>query len=100
MGGSYKKDSYEDRVLLKLRRQYSKDEVIGALNKKIELLEVEKGKLFSEIEYLEHTIKELKSSFEKEISEMVRNSHLYLQQKKMIKQRGDLIRKLLSGNRK
>ena len=100
MGESYKKDSYEDRVLLRLRRQYSKDEVIGALNKKIELLEVEKGKLFSEIEYLEHKIKELQSSFEKEVSEMVRNSHLYLQQKKMIKQRGDLIRKLLSGNRK
>lgn len=96
MGESYKKDSYEDRVLLKLRRQYSKDEVIGALNKKIELLEVEKGKLFSEIEYLEHTIKELKSSFEKRVSEAVRNSPLYLQQQKILKERGDLIRKFKS----
>lgn len=96
MGESYKKDSYEDRVLLKLRRQYSKDEVIGALNKKIELLEVEKGKLFSEIEYLEHKIKELQSSFDKRVSEEVRNSPLYLQQQKILKERGDLIRKFKS----
>lgn len=96
MGESYKKDSYEDKVLLKLRRQYSKDEVIGALNKKIELLEVEKGKLFSEIEYLEHKIKELQSSFDKRVSEEVRNSPLYLQQQKILKERGDLIRKFKS----
>ena len=94
MGKEYKEELYEDRVLLKLRRKYSKDETVAALNKKVELLEVEKGKLLSEIEHLEYTIKELKSSIDKEILELVRNSDLYLQQQKILKQRGELIRKL------
>lgn len=94
MGKEHKEELYEDRVLLKLRRKYSKDETVAALNKKVELLEVEKGKLLSEIEHLKHTIKEFKSSVNKEISELVRNSDLYLQQQKILKQRGELIRKL------
>ena len=95
MGKEHKEELYEDRVLLKLRRKYSKDETVAALSKKVELLEVEKGKLLSEIEYLEHTIKELKSSVNnKEILDLVRNSDLYLQQQKILKQRGELIRKL------
>ena len=94
MEKEHKEELYEDRVLLKLRRKYSKDETVAALNKKVELLEVEKGKLLSEIEHLEHTIKELKSSVNKEILELVRNSDLYLQQQKILKQRGELIRKL------
>lgn len=94
MGEEYKKELYEDRVLLKLRRKYSKDETVAALNKKLEILEIEKGKLLSEIEHLEHTIKELKASVNKEISELIRNSDLYLQQQKILKQRGELIQKL------
>ena len=45
---------YTDNVLIKLRRKYSKDETIAALSKKISELEIEKGKLSSEIEHLQY----------------------------------------------
>jgi inorganic pyrophosphatase/exopolyphosphatase len=44
---------YIDNVLLKLRRQYEKDEVLSAFIKKISELEVENGKLTSYIQELE-----------------------------------------------
>jgi DNA gyrase/topoisomerase IV subunit A len=45
---------YTDRILIKLRRQYSESETVAALSKKVTDLEVENGKLLSEIHYLEH----------------------------------------------
>jgi len=45
---------YTDRILIKLRRQYSESETVAALSKKVTDLEVENGKLVSEIHYLEH----------------------------------------------
>ena len=100
MPENYKKEFYEDKILIKLRRKYSKDEIIGALNKKIEFLELEKGKLLSEIEHLEYIIRELKSSFEKRMSESVRDSPLYLEQQKILKKRGELINKLMAERKK
>jgi predicted RNase H-like nuclease (RuvC/YqgF family) len=46
-----------DNVLIKLRRQYSKDETVAALSKKISELEIENGALKSEIEHLEFELK-------------------------------------------
>jgi hypothetical protein len=43
-----KESKYFDRVLLKLKRQYGKEEYIAALLKKISDLEIENGKLISE----------------------------------------------------
>ena len=51
---------YFDNVLTKLRRQYSKDEVVSALSKKISELEIENGALKSEIQHLEFELKNIK----------------------------------------
>jgi len=51
---------YTDRVLIKLRRQYSESETVAALSKRVADLKVENGKLLSEIHYLEHQEKEVK----------------------------------------
>lgn len=51
---------YFDNVLIKLRRQYSKDEAVAALSKKISELEIENGALKSEIEHLEFELKKYK----------------------------------------
>ena len=46
------KMSYEEDVLIKLRRKYSKDEVVSALFKKMSDKDLEIGKLLSEIDFL------------------------------------------------
>lgn len=48
---------YIDKVLIKLKRDYSRDELVSALYKKITELEIEKGKLSAEISHLEHEAK-------------------------------------------
>ena len=48
---------YTDKVLIKLRRKYSKDETVAALSKKVTDLEIENGKLSAEIEHLEYQAK-------------------------------------------
>ena len=48
---------YTDKVLIKLRRKYSKDETVAALSKKLTDLEIENGKLSAEIEHLEYQAK-------------------------------------------
>jgi len=49
---------YTDNVLIKLKRQYSKDETVAALSKKLEISEIQNGKLSSEIQHLEFKLKE------------------------------------------
>ena len=49
---------YIDNVLIKLSRKYSKDETVSALSKKLEISEIQNGKLISEIHYLEFKLKE------------------------------------------
>ena len=73
---------YTDRVLIKLRRKYSKDETVSALSKKVTDLEIENGKLSAEIEHLEY---QSKIDFDnKEIMKLakieVRKEELYLLQ--------------------
>jgi chromosome segregation ATPase len=47
---------YIDRALIRLRRTYEKDEVLGALIKQIREKEVEIGQLKSEVQYLQHAL--------------------------------------------
>ena len=44
---------YIDNVLIKLRREYSKDELVSALSKRLSEAEIENGKLKSYIDELE-----------------------------------------------
>ena len=48
--------SYIDNVLIKLRREYSKDELVSALSKRLSEAEIENGKLNSYISELESKI--------------------------------------------
>lgn len=49
---------YIGRVLLRLRREYGKDELVAALNKKLQEKDIELGKLKAEIDYLTHELSE------------------------------------------
>ena len=48
------KKDYIDRTIIKLRRKYSKDELVSALNNQLRQKDMEIGKLNSEIDYLEN----------------------------------------------
>jgi F0F1-type ATP synthase membrane subunit b/b' len=69
---------YTERTLLKLRRKYSKDETIAALNKKISEIEFENGVLKSEIDELQYKLKhqaiEIKQTLSNEISKKIHES--------------------------
>lgn len=57
---------YINDVLIKLRRKYSKDEIVTYLFNKVSTLEIENGKLKSYILELEHN-KESKTKLKKEV---------------------------------
>ena len=46
--------SYDDNILIKLRRQYSRDEVVAHLLNTVKQCKIEKGKLSAYIEELKH----------------------------------------------
>ncbi len=50
------KQNYIDRTILRLRRQYDKDELVSALNKQIKEKDMEIGMLKSEIDELKHEL--------------------------------------------
>jgi len=52
--------SYIEDTLIKLRREYTKDEVVSALYKKISDLQIEKGQLQSEVDHLNYTLSKAK----------------------------------------
>jgi cell shape-determining protein MreC len=58
--------NYVDNVLIKLRRKYSKDEIVTYLFNKVSNLEIENGKLKSYIDELEHN-EESKTKLKKEV---------------------------------
>mgnify|MGYP000105285445 CR=1 FL=1 len=61
---------YTDKVLIKLKRKYSKDETVSALTKKLKEVEIENGKLSAEIQHLEY---ELKKDFDnKEVMKLAK----------------------------
>ena len=63
------KSKYMDNVLIKLRREYSKDELVSALSKRLSESEIENGKLKSYISELESKI-ESKTKLKKEIDRL------------------------------
>lgn len=89
---------YTDKVLIKLKRKYSKDETVAALTKKLKESEIENGKLSAEIAHLEHEAKDNANS--KEIMKLAkieaRKEKLYLlklnENKKLRKENIDLRR--------
>ncbi len=52
-----KKPDYIDRTILKLRREYGKDELVAALGRQIDEKDIQIGQLLSEIQHLEHEVK-------------------------------------------
>ena len=60
---------YLNNILIKLRREYSKDELVTYLFNKVSSLEIENGKLKSYISELEH-IEESKTKLKKEINRL------------------------------
>lgn len=73
--------NYLNNVLIKLRRDYSKDELVTYLFNKISSLEIENGKLKSYISELEHK-EESKAKLKKEVIRLHKEiSNMHLQKK-------------------
>jgi chromosome segregation ATPase len=85
---------YEERTLLKLKRQYSKDETVAALAAKLSKTEIENGKLKSEIDYLKHELQEFQKSVNKLARIEIRKEELYQLQLIRINQFKSEIKKL------
>jgi len=47
-------DKYIDNIVIKLKREYSKDELVSHLSKELKKSEIEKGKLQSYVSELLH----------------------------------------------
>ena len=79
--------SYTDRALLMLRRQYSKDETVAALSKKLSEVEVDNGQLRAEVAHLEHLLEEAKNYNELDEKARVeaRKENLYKEMRDKIK---------------
>ena len=60
---------YED-ILIKLKRKFGKDELVLFLNKKIKELEIEKGKLLSEIDFLNYQNEQDKLQYSNSIKQI------------------------------
>ena len=100
---------YIDRTILKLRREYSKDELVAALNKQLEEKDVEIGKLTAQVHELEDQLgieridaeelaklKKKKHEEDKAIRKEIKESQLYKQQKEQLKNRKEEIKGLRS----
>ena len=94
--GMKKENDYIDRTILKLRRQYGKEELVAALIKQLREKDVEIGKLNSEIDHLNAELQSDKE--EKEINKtarvQVRKDELYKLQKEKNREQLIEIRKL------
>jgi chromosome segregation ATPase len=83
--------NYEDDTLIRLRRQYSKDETVAALSKKLSEADVKNGMLQSEIDELKHDLSKVNSKnlkLQKEIetvNDSFEDTTLYQNQKGKIK---------------
>jgi hypothetical protein len=84
-----KEINYEDRLLLRLRREYSKDEVVNAISIALSKKEQEVGELLSEIDFLKEEIESYKkdTDLKKEERKALKREDLYqnlLQQNKRV----------------
>ena len=57
----------DEDILIKLKRKFGKDELVLFLNKRIKELEIEKGKLLSEINFLNYQNKQDRYQYRKAI---------------------------------
>ena len=57
-------------ILIKLKRKFGKDELVLFLNKKIKELEIEKGKLLSEIDFLNYQNEQDKLQYSNSIKQI------------------------------
>ena len=98
------KDFFDD-VLIKLKREYQKDEILSAIIKQNSELNIEIGKLKSEIEHLEFELQnqkkiekqeivEYKNKLIKEINKEVKLDNTVMQLKGHIKKQDILISSL------
>ena len=90
--------SYEENVLIKLRRKYSKDEVVSALYAKISEKDLEIGKLLSEIDFLNSELNKQNFEVEKIAVSRIQKHPMWIQQKNLVKKRGEEIKKLKEKN--
>ena len=60
----------DEDILIKLKRKFGKDELVLFLNKRIKELEIEKGKLLSEINFLNYQNKQDRYQYRKSISQI------------------------------
>jgi len=79
---------YCERTLLKLRRQYDKDEVVSALYKKLSDQEIEIGKLKSEIDFLNSELQP-----DKERKEIIRISKIEARKNELYQMKVEEIKK-------
>ena len=76
---------YIERLVLNLKKNYSKDELVAHLMKVEKELKIEKGILQSEVEELKHNNKELKKALKratqssKEVRNSIKKERLYIQ---------------------
>lgn len=107
--------SYFDRVLIKLKRAYSKDETVSALSKKLSEVEIELGKSIAYIHELEHEKKQkslktggeqwfekydkIKKRFDK-MESQIKNDEVYLKAHNEIKKLNGEIKRLRNANSK
>jgi cell shape-determining protein MreC len=101
--------SYIDNVLIKLRREYSKDELVSALSKRLSEAEIENGKLKSYIDELEDSIEPI-NKLKKELKrlQVFSGENIILKQQneslksmlKEIKKEYQPIKKKIHGNPK
>lgn len=88
MGKKQKKDNYFDRALIRLHREYGKDELVLSLKSEISQKNVEIGQLKSYIDELEDTNKKLralKETISPEIKAKVKKDELIQDYKKQLK---------------
>ncbi len=85
---------YIDRALIRLRRQYGKDEVVAALGKQVSDRDIENGKLNSELGELKYKFNESQKQTNRDAKVEFRKSELCGIKNKKIKAQAEEIKKL------
>ena len=70
--------NWEDKILIKLRRQYTESEAVQAFAKKLKECQIENGKLKSELEEANHIANKSRKEIREELKEEYRKEPLYL----------------------
>lgn len=86
-------NKFDDNVLMNLRRQYSKDETVAAMEKKMKQLEFKSGQDDSEIKHLTDEVNKLASQLKKALQTIEDNKPENIVDKR-IYQRNATIKKL------